>query len=517
MTRASDMSGHPAGASGLSAAGPRQELDLFDVLALAWSQRGLIVLVFAVLMSIGVAASFLMLKPSYTAEARLLVLLNEDPTPAAAGWGDGFMLNQVMQSESELLSSNAVRTLTYETLGAEAILGEAVEGDARSAALKTLRDGFNVSRAPNSSTLNATFESGNAERSALILNAVIDAYLAYRERVLVDTGVSGLSVRRAQADAALNDSQAALDAFLRENSLSNFETEQLTAQNLLANLTDRVNTARASQESYAAGALAIRQRLEQIPEQIELYVENGVSGRLLDLRAERASLLARYQETAPAVLAVDREIAALQSFIASGATQGEGQSRSGPNPVRQALESDLATREANARAEASLAASLQQQLNATRADLQRLRSLEPAYTRLAQDVAAAALAASNIAELEAAALSSRSAGLGAADFVRVVDRASPPLEGASMKKLGLIASAVLAMGVAVFLGLIRGYWITYLRARIVAVAAPAYAPADSGPYSPQPVAAAAQSDRPVPANDPFEGLPVLARISDRSA
>ena len=126
MTRASDMSGHPAGASGLSAAGPRQELDLFDVLALAWSQRGLMVLVFAVLMSMGVAASFLMLKPSYTAEARLLVLLNEDPTPAAAGWGDGFMLNQVMQSESELLSSNAVRTLTYETLGAEAILGEAV-------------------------------------------------------------------------------------------------------------------------------------------------------------------------------------------------------------------------------------------------------------------------------------------------------------------------------------------------------------------------------------------------------
>lgn len=514
MTRAWNNSGHPAGASNLSADSPRQELDLFDVLALAWSERGFIVLVAAVLMAIGVAASLTLLKPSYTAESRLLVLLNDDPTPAAAGWGDGFMLNQVMQSESELLSSNAVRELTFETLGAEAILGEPVAGDGRVPALKTLRSGFSVSRAPNSSALNARFETGDPDRAALILNAMVTSYLAYREQILVETGVSGLSDLRRQADVALAESEAALEAFLRANGLSNFETEQQTAQNLLGNLTDRINTAESSHESYLAGAAALRERLNQIPEQIELYVENGVSGRLLDLRAERASLLSRYQEGAPAVAAVDREIAALQSFIETGATDGQGQSRTGPNPVRQELESELATREANARAEASLVTALQQQLATTRQDIQRLRTLNPAYTRLAQDVAAAEAAASNIAALEADALASRSQAPGAADFVRVIDRAVPPLDGASMKKLGLVASAVLSFGVALFLGLLRGYWRTYL--------APGLQSRSRGgpaPISPSgaPAFAARAEDVPVPANDPFEGLPVLARITDRTA
>ncbi|WP_203292596.1 GumC family protein [Maricaulis parjimensis] len=520
MTRAWNNSGHPAGASGLSAAQPRKELDLFDVLALAWSERGFIVLLAAVMMAIGVAASLTLLKPSYTAHSRLLVLLNEDPTPAAAGWGDGFMLNQVMQSESELMSSNAVRTLAFETLGAEAILGEPVLGSGRVPALKALRDGFSVSRAPNSSALNASYVTGDPERAAMILNTIVASYLAYREQVLVETGMSGLGERRRQADVALAQSEAELEAFLQANGLSNFETEEQTAQNLLGNLTDRINTARSSHEAYLAGAAALRERLEQIPEQIELYVENGVSGRLLDLRAERASLLSRYQEGAPAVAAVDREIEALQGFIQSGATEGQGQSRSGPNPVRQQLESELATREANARAEASLITSLQEQLTATRQDIQRLRALGPEYTRLAQDVEAAEAAASNIAGLEASALSARSDAPGAADFVRVIDRATPPLDGASKKKLALLASAVLSFGVALFLGLLRGYWRTYLAPGMRERAghgspAQTLAPTSAPPAAPAFVARAPEVER--PANDPFDGLPVLARITDRTA
>ena len=61
----------------------------------------------------------------------------------------------------------------------------------------------------------------------------------------------------------------------------------------------------------------------------------------------------------------------------------------------------------------------------------------------------------------------------------------------------LLASAVLAMGVALFLGLLRGYWRTY-------VAAGAMRRPHPGRQTPE------------PAND-YGGLPVLARIADRSA
>ena len=59
------------------------------------------------------------------------------------------------------------------------------------------------------------------------------------------------------------------------------------------------------------------------------------------------------------------------------------------------------------------------------------------------------------------------------------------------------AAAVLAMGVALFLGLLRGYWRTYVAAGAM--------------RRPR-----AEPDTPEPAND-YGDLPVLARIADRSA
>ncbi|RKQ95498.1 GumC family protein [Maricaulis maris] len=511
MTRAYQDMGpaHPAASGSVHA--PRGELDLFDVIALAWSQKGFIALIFALVFAVGAAASLMLLKPTYTAETRLLVLLDSNPTPTAAGVGDAFMLDQVMQSESELLSSEAVRRLALDTLGADVVLGEQAGLNADGVALRELRGGFELSREPNSSAINAAFKSPSAERSALILNTIVDAYLAYREQVLFETGVSGLEVRREQADAAVSQARGELDAFLRRHDLANFEAERLTAENLVGNLSERISQARAERDSALAGASALRERLFQIPESIELYVENGVSGVLLDRRAERASLLARYQPTAPAVQAVDREIAAIESFIQSGATEGEGQRRTGANPVRQTLESELATREANAQAQASLVTALEAQARDNRNLVNRLRQLEPDYTRLAQNITAAEEAAGAVAALEATASARRAPSLGAADAVRLIDRASPPMEGSSMKKLGLIGAFVLAAGLALFLGLLRGYWLTYVRAAALPRSRPV-TPAAAPAQEQAPVTAA----HPVAANDPFDGLPILAHVADRT-
>lgn len=511
MTRAYHETGSAHPAATRQAGAPRGELDLFDVIALAWSQKGFIALIFSLIFAVGVGASLILLKPSYTSDTRLLVLLDSNPTPTAAGVGDAFMLDQVMQSESELLSSEAVRRLALETLGADVVLGEQAGLNADGLALRELRSNFTLSREPNSSAINASFKSPSAERSALILNTIVDAYLAYREQVLFETGITGLEVRRAQADEAVAAARAELNTFLQANDLANFEAERLTADNLVGNLAERAAQARAERDSAMAGAAALRERLGQIPESIELYVENGVSGVLLDRRAERASLLARYQPAAPAVQAVEREIEAIEAFIQSGATEGEGQRRTGANPVRQALESELATREANAQAQASLATALEAQARSNRALVSRLRQLEPEYTRLAQNITAAEEAAGAVAALEATASARRSPSLGAADAVRLIDRAAAPMEGSSMKKLGLIGSFVAAAGIALFLGLLRGYWLTYVRAEALPRSRP-IAPIDAvAPTEP-----VRDTRPPVAANDPFDGLPILAHVADRS-
>lgn len=496
-------------------------LDLFDLIALAWSERGFIALVFAVLFAVGVTASLTLVKPSFEAQSRLLILLENDPTPAAAGAGGAFMLDQIMQSESELLGSGAVRRQTVAALGPETILGEPVSGDARSAALRAIGSSLSISREPYSSALVASYETGDAERAALVLNAIVDAYLAYRQEILVEAGLVTVAERRVQADAAVANAQNALDVFLSANSLANFDVDKSAAETSVSNLQDRLRTALADRDASRAGAQALENRLNNIPANIELYVENGASSLLLDRRVEREQLLSRYQPGAPPVVALEREIEALEGLLAAGGAEGLGQRRTGVNPVRQALETELATRRANADQEANRAVVIERQLGTAQAEVSRMRGLEPEFTRLAQNVTAAEETAAVYAAQEAVAAARSSLGPGAADAVRVFDRATPPLRGSSMKKLALMAAFVFAAGVAVFLGLIKGYWRAYIAARRPAQRhAPtqavnqAAAPRYREPQSVQPVEAAA---RPDPLGEALVGLPVLARIPDRSA
>ncbi|WP_417483973.1 GumC family protein [Maricaulis salignorans] len=509
MTRDQDIAGSNEGRVTGLGSGARGDLDLFDVIALAWSEKGFIALIFALLFAIGVALSLTMLKPSYEARSSLMILQDDNPTPATAGAGGAFTLAQVMQSESQLLSSATVLRRALAEIGPGAVLGAGAGSDATTSALRAMSNSFSLSREPNSTAINASYTADTADRSALVLNAIIDAYLDYREEVLIETGVRGLSVRREQANAAVEDAQAARDAFLLRHDLSNFEIEQQTTDALVGNLTDRVNTSSANRDSALAGAQAIRERLRSVPENIELYVENGVDAVLLDRQSERARLLARYQPGAPAVIALDREIAAIEAFLASGASDGRGQSRTGPNPVRQSLETDLATREANARAEASMLAALEQQLRVNRDEAARLRQLEPEFTRLEQNVVAAEEAAAIVAGQEATASARRSSTLGGADAVRLIDRAMPPLQAKSMKKLGLIAAFVLAAGVALFAGLMRGYWRVYIAAGGI--------PATTSTRQSAPTSAAEVAAPRHPANDLPADIPILARVAERTA
>jgi uncharacterized protein involved in exopolysaccharide biosynthesis len=520
MTRVHDYPGAPAGSAPPPGGGSREGLDLFDVLALAWAQKGFIALIFAVLFAAGVAAALLLVKPSYEAESRLLVLLENDPTPSAAGAGGAFMLDQIMQSESELLGSDAVQRLAVQTIGAAAVLGEPVVGDADRAARKALQSGLSISREPNSSALIARYEAADPDRAALVLNAVVDAYLAYRQQVLVEAGVSTLSERRSQADIAVRNAQSALDVFLTSNQLANFDSDKLAAESSVSAIQDRLRLAAAERDSANAGANALQARLANIPESIQLYVENGATNLLLERRVDREQLLSRYQPGAPPVVALDREIEAIEGLLAAGGAVGLGQQRTGVNPVRQAMETDLATRRANAQAEANRVAVLERQLVAAQAEVSRLRDLEPAFTRLSQNVTAAEATAGLLAGQEAIAAARRSLGPGAADAVRVFDRAAPPLQGSSLKKLALIAVLVLSGGIALMAGLLRGYWDAYLRARRPVYAQPAsYAPVSmatptAAPYV-APAAAAAYVPHPPPVS--YGDLPILARVAERRA
>ena len=101
MSHADSPAGRTAAPQGAHRGDGRGELDLYDLIELAWAQRVLIILVFAVLFAIGAGAAMVLIKPSYEAQARLLLILDDaDPTPGTAGAGGAFVLDQVLQSET---------------------------------------------------------------------------------------------------------------------------------------------------------------------------------------------------------------------------------------------------------------------------------------------------------------------------------------------------------------------------------------------------------------------------------
>lgn len=478
----------------------RRELDLVDLVAIAWTQRLFIILITLLIFIPLAVGAYLSLTPTYTAGSRLLVIMDdEDLTPGAAGAGGEFMFDQIMQSEADLLASEEVKRRML----------IALTGAADPEQLKALGDGFGVSRAPNASFLIATFKNPDPVVAANTVNAIVDAYLRYRVELLTGGYEGGVQARLDAAERDARAAQMALRLFMSDNDITDFETELNSALGRLADIQGRKLSADADAAQARALAQALAERLQNIPQTIELYVENSVTGQLLDLQVRQAELLARYQPDAPPVIAVQREIEALERFVQEGRANGQGQRRTGVNPIWQELESSRLQQESNAAGQSRLAASLNAQVRDARAEVDRLRALQSDYDRLTRAVAARSAAADQLSVQAADAMARRDMPPGGADAIRIVSRATPPVQAASQRKLAVMAVGVLAGGIALLLGLIRGYVIT-LRDEP--------APQTPAPHSPpsRPVteqqAEARHSERPeAPRRPP---LPVLARVSE---
>jgi polysaccharide biosynthesis protein PslE len=481
----------------------RRELDLYDLIEMIWSQRGMIIAVFLVLFVAGAAASFLLLDKTYEARARLLVLLDdEDLTPGAAGSGDGFVIEQIMQSESEIMNSETVRRIALENIGPAAVLPE---GGSEALALRAMRQSFSVVRAPNASVLIPVLEADSPDRAETVLNAIVDAYLEYRQVVLTGDGATGVADRRLQSDQAYTAALDALDRFLTENDITEYESDIAALLTQIAALQTSLATAQSERQAASAAASAIAQRVAEMPENIDLYVESSAENLLIENRLERESLLARYLETAPPVVALDREIAELEDFIAGGGVEGLGQRRTGVNTVRQGLVQEQMRLESVAAAEATRARTISAQLSAAESEIARLRSLAPDYRRLAQDVAATSAAATSLATQQAEAEARQSLAPGSADAVRIVERAFAPAEGSSLKKLGVAAAFVFAAGTAILMGLLRGYWSRHV------------GPGAQARPIQQRTQTADLTDAIGPMPSRVAGVPVLARMPDRGS
>lgn len=453
----------PAGRVADAPAGAvRPRLSAIDLVLQLWRAKWLMIAVGLPVFALGLAAA-ISLPTDYTATSRLLARLDDfyvyRPLAGEAAAGVTLEQDQVVQAELELLRSPAVAERVLERIDWTAVypaLARAPEPAVRreAGAVNALMKDFDASAEPDKPVIRTAFSHGDPEIAALVLNAYVDAYLDYRSTLLADTSGVSFARQRAEFEADLAEAEAARQAFLAANGLSDFDAEQAAVQTLFAAVQADLVDVDARYQAAAAELETLREELDRTTPLVDLFVEDSTDQTLLDLKLQREDLLSRYTPDSRPVQAIERRIAQAEAYLAAqpGAA---GTVRRGPNPVFQDLESRVAQLSATARSLAEQRAELRRQLASIETRQRRLSELLPRWRELSRtrDLIEENVRAYASRELDARTRTALARS--EADAVRILEPARAPLEGSSLKLPVAVLALLLAGFSALMAGLLR--------------------------------------------------------------
>ena len=440
-----------------------------DVGALLWRDRFLMFAVFAVLLAIGLGVALTM-QTRYPAHASLLVRLGPEyvyqPNVGDAGRGAIPTNDQLVQSEVEILNSQELRRRVIDELGMAEVMPSRAKAYAdapaakkvqlREAAAAAMGTNLKVDTAPDSDVVRVTYTDTDPARAALVLNRLLDDYMAYRASVLQGASQPVLDQQLKNFEGQLADADADYVKFLTDNQITDFDAEKTSLNNLQSSLTDESYRVQARLKEIDGRLGEIGRQISSVSPEIKLYQDSdpAAASKLLQLKIDRQDLLSRYTATSQPVRDVDEKIASLQALMARGAGQSPGASRVGINPLYQTVQTEQIQLNAEAASLRDRQAALADQLGQIGARRQKLNEVEPQYLTLTQNRNLLQDDVKGLIQKQQEAQAQGVAGRGFGT-VRVVERPTPPAAGKSLKKPVLLLAFVFAAFTALCVGLAR--------------------------------------------------------------
>jgi uncharacterized protein involved in exopolysaccharide biosynthesis len=365
--------------------------------ALLWSERGLMAVVFLIVFAIGVAFAFT-LKTTYAAHSSLLVRLGQEyvyePRVGDAARGAVPTNDQVIQSEAEILNSAELRQHVVEQLGVGVVdpslaadyaaAGPTQRASLAATAAAAIGKKLKVESAPDNTVIRLTYTARDPETATVVLNKIIAVYLAYRKSVLLDGATPATAEQRALFEQRLAAADNALQTFISDNQLGDFDAEKTSLGTLRASLVDE-NFRVQSRLSEVRGRLGeVKRQVSSVAPEVGLYRDSNAApnDKLLQLKLDREDLLTRYKPDSQPVREANRKIADLQAMIGAGQADSPGPRRTGPNPVFQAVETENLQLAAEAASLRDRGAALTAQIEQVSQQQLKLSALEPRYREL---------------------------------------------------------------------------------------------------------------------------------------
>jgi uncharacterized protein involved in exopolysaccharide biosynthesis len=440
-----------------------------DVGALLWRDRFLMLVVFVVLVAIGLGVAMTM-KTRYPAHASLLVRLGPEyvyqPNIGDAARGAIPTNDQLVQSEVEILDSPELRRRVIDELGMAEVMPSKARAYAaappakkvqiREAVAAAMGTNLKVDTAPDSDVVRVTYTDTDPARASLVLNRLLDDYLAYRTSVLQSSSQPVIDQQLKSFQDQLAQADADYVKFLADNQITDFDAEKTSLNSLQSSDTDESYRVDARLKEIGGRLGEIERQLGQVNPEVTLYHDTDptASTKLLQLQIDRQDLLSRYTPTSQPVKDIDEKIAALQALMARGAAQSPGATRTGVNPLYQTVQTEQIQLTAEAASLHDRQGALTDQLNQIDARRQKLNEIEPEYLTLTQN---RSLLEDDVKSLTQKQQEAEAQGVAGKGFgaVSVVERPTPPASGKSLKKPVLLLALVFAAFTALCVGLAR--------------------------------------------------------------
>ena len=438
-----------------------------EVCLLLFRSIPLMLLVFIPILTIGLFIAF-QFEKQYVASSRILVSPSEEyvfrPQVGESIPNTLPDRDELTTTEIELLVSPVVAERVLEEFGLETLYPKIFEELAETPAeekyelaqsgLTELQESFAAYSIPKQTVIYSSFKHPDPQLSADVLNTWLATYMEYRSEIFEDRSPESLSTQREQFEVQLQASEEEIRQFLLDNNIGDFGTEKTTAQTLFVSTQEALFENTARQSEIEGEMMRLRQQLQSINPDIDIFTEDSSSESIVELELEREDLLTRYQPTSQVVTDINQRIARAKEYINSSG-RPVGTVRRGPNPLYQAVETRFAEVSAEMASRQVQKVELERQFATIEARQRRLARLEPVWQKLIRQRNLLENNARNFATREAEAKSLAEIARLGSDNIRILEPARRPSKGESLKLLVAIASFVLALFSALLVGLGR--------------------------------------------------------------
>ncbi len=301
--------------------------------------------------------------------------------------------------------------------------------------------------------------------AAEALNRLILAYLEQRYEVFSLSRSQVFNQQRDNFAQRLGKAEQDLEAFKLQHDFSAFADQKTMVLRQQAEIqNDKLDTGTRLREIEGRLA-AIREQLNTVPKDIELYAESGqqdardtARATLVTLEARRNELLTKFSETSRFITDLDQQIAKLRAIISATLPKESVNRRSGRNPLYDELSTEQVRRENEAAALRARQKSLDGQLARITERLGSFDRLERDFNTLMLQRTLLEKNLQIYAQKAEEALIQEELDRQKTANVRVIEQAQIPREGKSLRWMVLGLSLVGGLVAALALAFLKDFF-----------------------------------------------------------